>query len=536
MSLLLDISPADFGLPERFDSFRPTQAEAIDFVTSSNRTFVAESAPTGIGKSLIGVTAAKTIANRAVYLTATKALQEQILSDFGPIGCVDVRGRANYPCRGYTNKFAKNTNCEEGSKKGCTLQHGGTCPYNAAVERAEKSQLITTNYAYWLNARRSSSTALEPTASEFDRAKPIDLLVCDEAHNAGEEICRFLQVTLPYTEWSIQFDYAAGESGLMSERTGSAWAKWAGSRVAECRDELESLRVEYGTLVAARNADPRVSYLEALLPKLKAINAMSDNWVWEIQGELACFDVIWPGRVSHHLWAGVPKVLLLSATLRPYSLNLLGIPKTEYEYREFENGWPKNHGLVYYIPTVRVNYKSTDLDYQKLVARMDEIIAARLDRKGIIHTVSYGRMRKLIAMSKYSKHMYFNENSGESTVIARRFRDAKPPAILISPSFSTGWDFSYKQCEYQIIPKVPFPYAESRVMKERNKDDNYRVYCAILEVTQMIGRGRRAPDDRCETFIIDNNFPMVLAKGKTYVPKDFRVHTVTNVPNKPKKL
>jgi Rad3-related DNA helicase len=236
------------------------------------------------------------------------------------------------------------------------------------------------------------------------------------------------------------------------------------------------------------------------------------------------------------LWAGVPQVILLSATLYPYTLSLLGIPREKYDFKAFSNGWPKQNGLVYYIPTVKLSYKSDDAAYQKIVDRMDEIISGRLDRKGIIHTGSYARMRTLMERSKYSKYMLFNERAGDSTLIANRFRAAKAPAILISPSFSTGWDFAYDSCEYQIIPKTPFPYSESRVMQERCKDESYRTYLTLTAVSQMIGRGRRAADDRCETFILDNHFPGVFAKGERFMGKAFSMHKVATVPKAPEKL
>jgi hypothetical protein len=37
------------------------------------------------------------------------------------------------------------------------------------------------------------------------------------------------------------------------------------------------------------------------------------------------------------------------------------------------------------------------------------------------------------------------------------FKRRKAPAFLVSPSMTTGWDFPYDQCRWQIIAKVPIP-------------------------------------------------------------------------------
>jgi Rad3-related DNA helicase len=197
MSHLLDIHPADLGLPRKFSSFRPAQADAIEFLLDSSRQFAAANAPPGVGKSLLGVACAQISGRKAVYLTSTKALQEQIHGDFKTVGMKDIRGRANYSCRVYTTQMGKNVSCAEGREEGCHLKETTGCPYFSAYEQAKCSSLISTNYSYWLHARQSS-----PTALSVDETEPVELLICDEAHNAIEELARFLAVHLPKDEYA----------------------------------------------------------------------------------------------------------------------------------------------------------------------------------------------------------------------------------------------------------------------------------------------------------------------------------------------
>ena len=69
-----------------------------------------------------------------------------------------------------------------------------------------------------------------------------------------------------------------------------------------------------------------------------------------------------------------------------------------------------------------------------------------------------------------------------------------------------GVDFPYSDCEYQIIPKVPFPDLSSPLVRARQeRDKTYGAYMAIQSIVQETGRGMRAEDDQCETFILDSN-------------------------------
>lgn len=113
-------------------------------------------------------------------------------------------------------------------------------------------------------------------------------------------------------------------------------------------------------------------------------------------------------------------------------------------------------------------------------------------------------------------------DSGEQAPAVQRFKDSRPPAIFISPSATTGLDFPYSTCEYQIIAKVPFPDLRSKILKARaKKDTEYPFYLAMLDVVQAAGRGMRAADDQCETFIVDDNWGWFARRYKHFAPAWF---------------
>ena len=83
-----------------FDHCREGQEECISAILEgfdSGKRFAVLEAPTGSGKSAIGITIAQYF-KYTYYLTIQKVLQEQIARDFSSHDLTDLQGRSNYPC------------------------------------------------------------------------------------------------------------------------------------------------------------------------------------------------------------------------------------------------------------------------------------------------------------------------------------------------------------------------------------------------------------------------------------------------------
>jgi len=147
--------------------------------------------------------------------------------------------------------------------------------------------------------------------------------------------------------------------------------------------------------------------------------------------------------------------------------------------------FPQDHAPVYHIPTVKLNWKSTDEDYKLVIERADQIIDGRTDRKGIVHTVSYARTKRILQHSRHSRRFIWNEDSsslGKSLELFRQSSDR----ILVTPSVEEGFDFAGSACEYQIVLKFPFPNETQRVIKERCAQiPGYRLHYAAQKIVQM---------------------------------------------------
>src|SRR3972149_8710720 len=144
--------PTAFGAPIKFSSWRPFQEEAVQSVVNSKHRFIVQVQPTGSGKSLCYIMAAVLSNKRALILTSTRALQDQIMADFGAcFKIADVRGQSNYTCLHQEPLTCEEGLCHIGYE--CALKSSG-CLYYDAVRRAARSQMVVTNYAFWLTSAR----------------------------------------------------------------------------------------------------------------------------------------------------------------------------------------------------------------------------------------------------------------------------------------------------------------------------------------------------------------------------------------------
>ena len=145
----IDINTNINGLRDRFSSFegkafRPGQENAIRFILESAKKVVVTCAPTGSGKSLIGM-GAGAAHKRVCYLCSSKQLQLQLTHDFPE--ALYMMGRGNFPC----NQDPDNRNadmCIHTRATPCELK--GKCHYEVHKNRVAGHPLQILNYHYFL--------------------------------------------------------------------------------------------------------------------------------------------------------------------------------------------------------------------------------------------------------------------------------------------------------------------------------------------------------------------------------------------------
>lgn len=509
-------SPVDLGLPSKFRKWRSGQVHAIMDMVDHKQRFLTQIQPTGSGKSLCYVTSAMLGSGRTLILTSLKGLQDQLMTDFSDEpGLVTVKGKSAYECP-KTHTSCEWAPCNFGSF--CNYKREPGCPYHDAIRRAKVSDIVVANYSFWHSHKPG-------ILGDFD------LLVCDEAHNAVNHLTDSLSVYL--TRKSLT------KTGIKwPEKSANHW-EWANYAYHTIDVAIKERLQKHAGAVRNLTSESFKS-LHKLKMKLKRLTEQNPaQWVVEYFHDYITFDPLWPPEFAEPmLFRGIDRILLTSATMGESTLNMLGVPKDNSLTKEYPSYFPTERRQVYYIPTTRVDFRIDNLGYELWCNRIDQIISKRLDRKGIIHTVSYARRDRITNVSEYSEYFYTHASRGMLASL-QKFRNALKPAILCSPSVVTGWDFPYDQCEYQIIGKIPFPDARRAVDKARKeRDPDYHCCMAMQNLVQTCGRGMRYQDDQCENMIIDDHFVWFVRKYEKFAPKWWldAVKTVRTIPEPSERL
>jgi hypothetical protein len=407
-------TPTDLGFPPKFaDGWRANQVDALERLLRSQRRVKALSAPTGSGKSGIYVAYALITRLKAVFVTESRALQAQLMADFKSVGMVSLSGRKNYDC-GLKPDFT----CEEGYAARCPYKGSIECPSSRAEMKAAASQLVVTNYAKWMSAF--------PPFTQ--------LVVFDEAHAAPDAIASSMQVVLhdrEIAELGLDFPSQADDF--------PAWKPW----IAEARAIADNRMLEFRARLRNGELSQSKKFLHYnnLCRRLATVaTARPESWVVEDIEKGFQFDPVRVGRYAEAvLLVNTPSVLMVSATLRPKTLYLIGIPTEGFDFFEYQSEFDPARCPIYYVPTDFVDQKHPD--NSALWIKLDQIIARRLDRKGIVHTVSYKRRDEVLRASRFRSQMMWNPQDAASTGTVERFKAAPPGTILVSPSVGGGFDF-----------------------------------------------------------------------------------------------
>lgn len=555
--------PAALGAPDKFGDWRLQQDVAVSVAAHTTKRFSMLVVPTGGGKSLIYMMLAKLLGVRACVLTRTKALQRQLEADFAAMGDLGiVQGMNAYPCRalmaggeledlfagtgGETRRgpadgsSVKAPPCHVGpclSGVPCSMKESG-CAYYDAVRAAGDSQIVVTNYAYWMHQRGGQTAQKRAGIGTFD------LLILDEAHEAPAALSEFLTVELDpsLVRQKLNVELLDGEPDPEQWVT---WAQHHHPAAVAMHDRLAQEVKEAkdaGRKVSRATLD-EVRVLRGLVETFVVIGGLDSTWVirYDAFAKVWKFTPLWPAKQAESvLFRGIGRVMLTSATVRQKTAALLGIKTADLEVREFPSSFPAERRPVIHVPTVRVTHRMDATEQLQWLARIDQILKARPDRKGIIHTVSYERARLIISRSKLAARLIGHSSEGTRSALERYLRANRDDGpVLVSPSMTTGYDFPYEQCEFQIIVKIPFPDTRDPVLKARTEQDaDYGMYVAMQTLVQMAGRGMRAPDDQCETFIIDDQIKWFLGKYKHLAPDWFvrSVKTCATFPVAPARL
>lgn len=478
-------------------------------------------APTGFGKTAVYVAYALITKIPTCFVTDSRALQDQLMDDFSTIGLVDLRGRRNYEC-GMRNDYT----CEEGYAARCPIKGTMACPSTAAEIKAACSPLVVTNYSKWTSARRFGQGM-----EHFEQ------VVFDEGHQAPHALADAMQIVLHHREIEEELELEFPQQSQVDEFVN--WKPWAVIARAAAESAMHDAKTEMRNHPDHGPSIRRFLHMRNLTRRLGTLaTANPTNWIADVHDKGYVFDPIQPGRYAEAaLTLRVPSIVVVSATLRPKTMHMIGMGNDHFDFMEFDSDFDPKRCPIYYVPTMRVDNRADS--YQPLWTKHDQIAGRRTDRKGIVHTVSYARQQEARQASRFSNAMLLNTKGEAAGDIVWEFKRSDPGTILVSPSVGAGYDFPGRECEWQLLLKIPFPNGQTKIHRARQEDDKeYGAYLAMNKMVQTFGRGMRSKEDQCENFIVDSHLEWFLPKFKHLAPKWFHgfFRQVSVLPAPPPKL
>lgn len=572
----LNLDAIDRHFPK--DSYREGQREAIEFVLNSfnsGKQIVILEGPTGSGKSAIGMTVANMVKN-TYYLTITKILQDQLVTDFGS-RIVDLKGRNAYPCTFYQrigprmvqnmiwsqdelDEFLlKDPDCSNGycrtkhnSKAAqsykcdkCFLETGientgrpkgdlkilpqgmrfSACPYYEQVHKALRARIAVMNF----------SSFLFQTTMTKRFEDPRQLMIVDECHNLEPQLLDFVSFTIN--------DVHLQKHGIFIPDLEHPYeyAVWfEDTNVASLL--LESIK-------KAREDDkPRVEdELARVLKKYKMfmdhiLNADEEGaseWVCEYEEKRNTKGIITHRSVTlkpvfayrfvnNLLFKHSKRVLMMSATVLDVNVmcRSLGIKRDQVAAMRMKNRFPVKNRLIHVQPVAKMTGGKDKMAEwaPKLVEGVNEIVEKYRGKRGIIHTHNFRIMDHLLQRCDPAvKRRFLNQKNFRDKKLLLEAHAQQPGAIIVAPAMHEGIDLAGDLSRFQIICKIPYAncFDDEQLARRVEIDRRYYIWLTALRLVQSYGRSIRSESDYADTYILDEAIYRFMRDAKTMIPTWF---------------
>ncbi|WP_052331827.1 helicase C-terminal domain-containing protein [Methanobrevibacter oralis] len=496
-------------------------------------------AGTGTGKSAIATTLAK-MYESAYILTMTKQLQSQYANEFEfPL----VKGRNNFACL----LDNLDSTCDMGKCKTAPASSDFFCQYGIGKNPSLDSELAfedsfggtvfyqSPNHChYWnqkANAINSPITLMNYDYGilELNYVKHFgtrSLLILDEAHNIENKLMNTMEVTL-YNR-TLERDI----SKQISKET---------LKDGELEDwimEVEAIKEAYEDIDISNITKNNADRIKSTIARLKTLNNNLEkepkNWVIDSDEYGVSFK---PLKVHQYAKNNLLKygdvVIFMSATILSHKMfsKWLGLNPNEVYHIKIDSPFSKEKRPIILNLVGKMSKSRIKGSAPKTIPILQEILEKHKDDKGLIHTHSYKCQQYInrnLANSRLISH-----NAGNREQILDYFEKDENPLVLVSPSMSEGVDLPYDKCRFQVIYKIPFPYlGDKQVNMRMKRDKKWYAYKTVMTLMQAYGRGMRAEDDSCYTYILDSDINM-LFKSPMYrsLMPDFFKEAVVRLKN-----
>ena len=507
--------------------------------------------PTGVGKSHIAVTIAKSLGTSFI-ITAQKILQDQYTNDFAFIH--SMKGKSNFPCIDMYDiskipyDTAKNDHTISCNMGNCSWEENIDgkkktiyCKHKPKLESFSKRDMGTENErimepdeqkCFYYNQKFQallSTHALFNYSSYFQtRLYPQgieelllrDSIIADEAHEIEDQIISYIGYDirpkiLEDVKMSLE-DYVTDTTdGVLEllEILGDEYTR-------------ETRRLENVEDVRTQSYRKKRDKIDSIRYEIKD---NFDNFVIQenkdISGGVTSISIkpINIGKYTKQFFDR-PTQIFMSATINKMMFcRTMSIPEEQCAFIEVEKSpFPVNHRTINFHNIRKLNYHSTTDDYTAVFAKVKEILKFYRTEKGLILTTTKKHCSEIAEKMGDRITIAHEGVEGKREMVLDNHKNTKKPNVLVSPSLWYGVDLKDDLSRFQIILKAPYPsMADKRTRVKSERDPLWYQNKAVEKLLQGFGRSIRNDNDYAETHVIDESCYILLSKMKRFVPKAY---------------
>lgn len=490
---------------------------------------------TGVGKSAIGLTIAKSLINNSEYhsdfengsyfLTTQKILQDQYEKDFSKNGLISLYSSSNYKCGVDLNASCKEI--QTGLRSKSLPKKYDSCGYNCCYKTKKKDfidgSLGVTNFSYFLTEKNYSA--------KLPNKK---VLIIDEAHNLENELSRFIEISVSgyFSEKILKLRMP---KDLNTQFKSFKWIKETYYPAVERKYNFVSVQLERLGLNSNKLEEFKkiTNQVEMLNSHMKKINQFieiydKDNWIFDSEPTNDKYSklIFKPIDVSHYsqqyLLGYADFVIFMSATIiSPEGFKqTVGLKDELTTYVKEESPFDPANSPIVYSPAGSMSAKNIDNTLPLMKQMIVQILNEHKNEKGIIHTHSTKVANYLVKNIK-DKRLIIAHGADRDKMLQKHI-NSKTPTVLISPSMAEGVDLKGNASEFQILCKVPFPYlGDKLIRKKMNKWKWWYNTQTIRTIVQSVGRSIRSENDKAVTYILDSDWERIKQKSYDSFPTNF---------------
>lgn len=496
------------------------------------------SAPTGVGKSGIGVAACRSF-DSAFYTTPQKKLRRQLEEDDVLSKHYEtLRGRRDYQCN-VTGDDCKECSVNKNKVESCWNQEG--CTYIEAKQRAMSADTAVITPSYLL--ADSDIPVRQPNGDKKISFNDRDLIVVDECHGLEDQTAT-LHAVIELTPWTVPPDcfnrsFADVNGDDLRHHTDQNIV----SKIASLRSRIDNYIKEKMEKSNDKDRDNLTQFEQNWVET--AQDTMSDiDWFLDGVREYDRDYVIDTKRVKHptkngkrksikirpvraapflktKLWNRADTRLLMSATvpfreIEEQFLYRIGLDPDETHVIRVGMPFPDKNRPVNLSDTVAdMSGGGDDDNWSAIMSKINELAGRHSGQRGMIHSVSYSRAERIARDSTGYDNLSGNVtmHRGDRPAMERleEWVDNDDYQIMVSPSMMEGVDMVDDMCRWQALLKLPYPYfgdnRVSYIVQETGWQGRkwYDEKTANM-VVQSVGRAVRHKDDWSQFYVLDEKF------------------------------